>query len=128
MAVVGQSQSAQLQEVLRNYDHDPMRDLAKRFSTVVSTGLSEQVDIFSEPRKFFMKSNLNNGMKNFFIEDAFDKDDPDFKDNMTAVNEMQNNLGQLYENDVKGLCEEGYYGGSSPWRIQPCRGPDLPDA
>lgn len=105
MAVVGQSQSAQLQEVLRNYDHDPMRDLAKEFGTVIQTGLSEQVDIFSEPRKFFMKSNLNNGMKNFFIENAFDKNDPDFKDDMCAINEMNTGLAQLYENDVKGLCE-----------------------
>lgn len=105
MAIVGKSQNAQMQEVLRNYDHDPMRDLAKQFSDISRAGLTEEVDIFSEPRKFFMKSNLNNAMRNFFITEAFDRADPEFKGNTTAIKEAMNDLGRLYDNDVQGLCE-----------------------
>ena len=105
MAVVGKPQNANMQEVLRNYDHDPMRDLAKQFSEISRAGLTEGVEIFSEPRKFFMRSNLNNSMRNFFIKESFDREDPEYKGNPQAIKEAMDDLGRLYDNDVQGLCE-----------------------
>lgn len=105
MAIVGKPQNSQMQEVLRNYDHDPMRDLAKQFNDITHAGLQESVDIFSEPRKFFMRSNLKNAMRNFFINEAFDREDPQYKGNSQAIKEAMDDLGRLYDNDVQGLCE-----------------------
>lgn len=105
MAVVGTAHNQQYNDVLQSYEHDPLRDLAEQFSSISRAGLNEQVDIFTEPRKFFMKSNLNNAMKNFFVQEAFDLNDPDFKGNPKAVQEAYRDLGTLYMNDVKNLCE-----------------------
>lgn len=105
MAIVGKPQNSQSQEVLRNYDHDPMRDLAKQFSDITHAGLQEQVDIFSEPRKFFMRSNLKNAMRNFFINESFDREDPQYKGNSQVIKETMDDLGRLFDNDVQGLCE-----------------------
>ena len=105
MAIVGTSQNTQQDTVLRNYDHDPLRNLAKQFSEISRTGLTEQVDIFTEPRKFFMRSNLNNAMRNFFVNESFDREDPEFKGNPQALREMAEGMAQLYQNDVQGICE-----------------------
>ena len=56
MAVVGTAHNQQYNDVLQSYEHDPLRDLAEQFSSISRAGLNEQVDIFTEPRKFFMKS------------------------------------------------------------------------
>ena len=105
MAVVGSAHNQQYNDVLRNYEHDPLRDLAEQFNSISRAGLTEQVDIFTEPRKFFMKSNLNNSMKNFFIKESFDLNDPEFAENPKAVDEAYRDLSTLYMNDVKNLCE-----------------------
>ena len=105
MAIVGKPQNASMNEVLRNYDHDPMRTLAKQFSELSRAALTEEVDLFLEPRKFFMRSNLNNSMRNFFIKESFDREDPDYKGNPQAIKEAMDDLGRLYDNDVQGLCE-----------------------
>ena len=59
MAVVGTSPAKQLQESLRNYETDPMRGLAKKFASIAQAGISENVDLFSEPTKFFSKSTIH---------------------------------------------------------------------
>lgn len=105
MGVVGQNQATQLKEVLRSYDNDPVRGLAEQFRNLAKAGLNEGVDIYSEPVKFFSKPTLGNEMKKFFLKEAFDVNDPDFKDNPTAINSMNEGLSQLYENDVVGLSE-----------------------
>ena len=105
MGVVGQNQTTQLKEILRSYDNDPVRGIAEQFSQIARTGLDEGVDLFSEPVKFFSRSNLGNQMKNFFLKEAYDPNDIELKNNPKAINSVNESLTQLFENDVVGLTE-----------------------
>ena len=112
MAVVGNSTAQANEVVLRGYEKNPMHKLAEQFSDIAQAGLSEQVDIFSEPGKFFMSNMLSNKMKNFFMQETYDVNDPD----MTAdvVQEHNSMLSALYDNDVKGICEAAPLGAYNP--------------
>ena len=112
MAVVGSSAAQDNEIILRGYEKNPMHKLAEQFSDVAQAGLQEQVDIFSEPGKFFMSNLLSNKMKNFFMQETYDVNDPE----MTAdvVNEHNAMLSALYDNDVKGLCEAAPLGAYNP--------------
>ena len=105
MAVVGQNQAMQLKEILRSYDNDPVRGIAEQFANIAKSGLNEGVDLFSEPVKFFSKSTLGNEMKNFFLKEAYDANDPELKGNMKAIKALDESLSQLYDNDIVGLTE-----------------------
>lgn len=112
MAVVGTSAAQENEVVLRGYEKNPMHKLAEQFSDIAQAGLSEQVDIFSEPGKFFMSNLLSNKMKNFFMQETYDVNDPDMT--ADAVNEHNSMLSALYDNDVKGLCEAAPLGAYNP--------------
>lgn len=105
MAVVGSRQNQAMQNVLQSYERNELHDLAEAFTGISRAGLTEHVDLFEEPRKFFMKSNLNNQMKNFFVENSFDAEDPQYKGDPQALKEAYDSLAALYANDVKGICE-----------------------
>ena len=58
------NQSEITPEVLdRFYAQDDMHGLAEQFADVARAGLTESVDIFGEPSKFFMTPSLKNQMK-----------------------------------------------------------------
>ena len=110
MAIVGQSQnSAANDTVLRGYEKNEMFGLAEQFRDVAKAGLTEQVDLFGEPNKFFMSGSLSNQMKKFFMENAFDENDFDItseKNPAKAIQERYQALEQLYQNDVQGVLGE----------------------
>lgn len=112
MAVVG-NPTGKNDSILRGYEQDSMHGIASQFAQIAKAGLSEQVDLYSEPRKFFMSDTLNNEMRSFFVENAFDKQDPKFS-SVDAVNEEYGMLDALYQNDVKGICEAAPLGAYNP--------------
>lgn len=112
MAVVG-NPTGKNDSILRGYEQDSMHGIASQFAQIAKAGLSEQVDLYSEPRKFFMSDTLNSEMRNFFVENAFDKQDPKFS-SIDAVNEEYGMLNALYQNDVKGICEAAPLGAYNP--------------
>lgn len=69
MAVVG-NPTGKNDSILRGYEQDSMHGIASQFAQIAKAGLSEQVDLYSEPRKFFMSDTLNNEMRSFFVENA----------------------------------------------------------
>ena len=103
--VVGSDNKKEMDSINRSYESNPIRGLAEQFNKITVSGLREGFDIFSEPSKFFNHTTLNNEMKNFFIQESFDINDPQFKSNPRAIKEAQDEMAMLYENDVKGLCE-----------------------
>lgn len=115
MAVVGSSNTDNgMQVVLRGYEKNPMHKLAEQFSDIANAGrLDEQVDIFSEPSKFFMTNMLNNKMRNWFVQESYDPKDPDFA-TPQAIQEYNGMLDTLYNNDVTGLCEAAPLGAYNP--------------
>ena len=112
MAVVG-NPTGKNDSILRGYEQDSMHGIASQFAQIAKAGLSEQVDLYSEPRKFFMSDTLNSEMRSFFVENAFDKQDPKFS-SIDAVNEEYGMLNALYQNDVKGICEAAPLGAYNP--------------
>ena len=114
MAVVGTDKKQQNSEVLRSYNKNPLHGLAEQFTDIAKAGLNEGVDFYSDPSRFFQNPTLSNQMKKFFIESAFDPNDPKYKDDPEAVNEAYADLNRLYENDVNGLCEAAPLGAYNP--------------
>ena len=76
MAVVGTDKKQQNSEVLRSYNKNPLHGLAEQFTDIAKAGLNEGVDFYSDPSRFFQNPTLSNQMKKFFIESAFDPNDP----------------------------------------------------
>ena len=108
------NQSEITPEVLdRFYAQDDMHGLAEQFADVAKAGLSESVDIFGEPSKFFMTPSLKNQMKNFFINETYDAADPKFAD-PRAIREHMEDYGRLFDNDLKGLMESAPLGAFNP--------------
>lgn len=115
MAVVGQPQTnVDMESIMRGYEKNDLYRLAESFTNVTKAGLQEQVDIFAEPNKFFMTSGLNNQMKNWFIRESFDAEDPDLKNNSRAINEKYEEIGRLYDNDVHAMLEAAPLAASNP--------------
>ena len=105
MAVVGKPMTQTDNVVLRNYDYDPIKPLAEQFCSIAKMGLNENVDIFTEPSKFFTRPSLNNEMKQFFLRESFDPNDPEIGNDPQKVQEAYKELTTLYNNDVQSLCE-----------------------
>ena len=105
MAVIGSVDSKANKEVLRGYENNPFRPLAEQFRDVAQAGLSEDVDIFTEPSTFLRSKVLSDQMKNFFMQESYDPADPDFKGNPAAVNEHNKMMEKLYKNDAQLIWE-----------------------
>ena len=98
----------------RFYTQDPMHKLAEQFADVINAGLHEEaVDIFGEPSKFFMTPSLKSQMKDFFLNESYDPQDPHFAD-PEAINEHYNDYSRLFENDLKCLMESAPLGSFNP--------------
>ena len=110
MAVIGSVDSKANKEVLRGYENNPFRPLAEQFRDVAQAGLSEDVDIFTEPSTFLRSKVLSDQMKNFFMQESFDPADPEFKGHPEAVNEHNKMMEQLYNNDSQLICESAPLG------------------
>ena len=81
MPVVGTRRSEETAQILRNYEKDPMHGLSEQFLDVATGVLNENgLDIFSEPSKYFMHESAKEQMRNFFVENSYDVNDPKFKD------------------------------------------------
>lgn len=97
----------------RFYSRDGMHGLAEQFAQVAKAGLNESVDVFSEPSKFFMVPALKNQMKNLFVNESWDMQDPDMKD-ATSLKEHQDSYSALFEHDLQGLMEAAPLGSFNP--------------
>lgn len=116
MPVVGvtRGSEAQNKELLRSYEQNDMHKLAQRFSEIARAGLDEQVDIFTEPNKFMMTDSLRHAMKQFFTEEAFDRNDPEYVNNADAVKDNYDMMSALFKNDMQGLMEAAPLGSFNP--------------
>ena len=88
MPVVSGGNTVDKDSILRGYEKDKMYGLAKDFLQVANAGLDEGYDIYSEPQKFINEASLRNSMEQFFLENTFDRKDPDFQD-AAAVREHE---------------------------------------
>ena len=117
MAIVGNvvDTKAEMNPDLLNrfYTQDNMHGLAEQFAAVAQCGLDESVDIFGEPSKFFMTPSLKNQMKDFFISESYDPNDPTYS-SAEAIDEHNMDMARLFEHDLKGLMESAPLGAFNP--------------
>lgn len=117
MAIVGNPVETSTQmtpELLdRFYTRDDMHGLAEQFTEIAQSGLEESVDIFGEPLKFFMTPTLKSQMKHFFMNESYDARDPIYS-TPDKVNEHLNDMGTLFDHDLKGIMEAAPLGSFNP--------------
>lgn len=113
MPVVSGGNTVDKDSILRGYEKDKMYGLAKDFLQVANAGLDEGYDIYSEPQKFINEASLRNSMEQFFLENTFDRKDPDFQD-AAAVRDHDLMLSTLFKNDIQGISEAAPLGSFNP--------------
>lgn len=111
--VIGQTPADSAATLDRFYNRDTMHGLAEQFADIAKAGLTEQVDVFSEPSKFFMTPALKHQMKNFFVNESYDRKDPEMKDPQ-ALKEHVDSMGALFDHDLVGIMEAAPLGAFNP--------------
>lgn len=104
MPVVGENRKELLHKQLRAYESDPMRPLAEQFISVASAALSESgVDIYRHPDAFFMNESTREAMRDMFVNESYDPNDPHFKNDPYAVEDHEQMMNALFENDISAI-------------------------
>lgn len=112
MPVVGERVDPQ--KVNRSYEKNEMHKLAEQFLDVAQGSLNESgLDIFTQPQQFFMHNSTKDQMKDFFVNEMYDQNDPEFKD-AESIQEYEESLGELFENDLQGVRESAPLGSFNP--------------
>ena len=87
-----------------SYAKDPMRAYAKEFLDITSSMLNEQMlDPYTELPKVYHNPITDGAMKNFFIENSFDRTDPSYSDSEEAYADHLEMMEELYQNDKEGM-------------------------
>ena len=97
----------------RTYGKSDMHGLAEQFADIAKTALDESVNLFEEPSKFFMTPALKAQMKDFFVNESFDPEDPQFA-TPQAINEHIADYGKLFEHDMQAIMEAAPLGAFNP--------------
>ena len=102
MPVVGERKNSQ--KINRNYANDDMHAVAEEFLNVARGALQESgVDIFTEPQKFFMHNSTKNDLKQFFMNEMYDPNDPEMKD-PEKIEDFEESLDNLFQkNKHRGI-------------------------
>ena len=109
MPVLGERKSVQFG---RGYTKDPMYGLAAEFKSMAENVLEESgFDFFAEPTKAMMNASAEEAIKNFFVENSFDKNeftDPRDLEDQKLMIENQ------YLNDKEAILEHSPIGAANP--------------
>ena len=112
MPVVGERKNSQ--KINRNYANDNMHAVAEEFLNVARGALQESgVDIFTEPQKFFMHNSTKNDLKQFFMNEMYDPNDPEMKD-PEKIEDFEESLDNLFQNDIEAISESAPLGAFNP--------------
>lgn len=99
-------------ELNRQYKKDPLHALAEQFNQLALNVQNEGVDLYMEPKKAFMLKSTEEAMKNFFIENSYDR-----KNKMLSAEEMETieeDMTEQYLNDREALMEYAPIGSYNP--------------
>lgn len=89
-------------EFAKMYENDPSRDYMQTFKeTVENILVQENCDLFSEAGRSLMYDGVRSTLKNFFIEDSYDKDGMTLKEQ----EEHRKDMAALFENDMEAVRE-----------------------
>lgn len=103
MATVGTRQSF---KPGRGYENDPMHAYAQSFLNIANAVVKEDAqDVFGDPRRAFGSNSTIASMKDFFIENSYDKDYFDKTRNPQALQEHMDDMDNLFQNDLEAVNE-----------------------
>ena len=105
MAILGSKPEVN-KELLRGYEHDTMHESAAAFLDLAQAAKQESgLDIFAQPRDFLTNSITKDELRNYFVQESYDENDPKYAD-PAVLREHLDNMSALFENDVDGFITE----------------------
>lgn len=115
MAVIGTPlMEGDTSSILRNYESDPLHELASRYVDIIKEAYDNQeINILKDPQEFFKDPVCRKRMKDFFLEQAFDTNDPLYQ-TRDQVKSYMESLDALYDHDVQGMLEAAPLGAFNP--------------
>lgn len=104
-----------------NYESDPMYGFAQAFANCQKNILTESmVDVYDEPRKAYRLEGSKEALRNFFVENSYDPNDPLMKNPRTLQDHLTS-MNEQFENDVEAMNEH-----AAPADYNPAIGMTLP--
>lgn len=90
----------------KGYEHDPMYNFSKEFLNTAKSVVRESTyDLFGDPARAFASADTISSMKDFFIENSYDRAFYEKTHNMEALDEHINDMEALFENDLEAVRE-----------------------
>lgn len=98
-----------------NYSKDALAPLAKAYLDVTSSILHENnLSIYDETTKVHMNPITDSTIKDFFVENCFDRNDPMFRDDAEAQEDQIQMMEEMYINDKEAILEHSAPGQHNP--------------
>lgn len=111
MPAVGTRKSARIGS--GNINKDPNTALMTRFRDVAQNVLRESgFDLFGDPYRTTTTRSSREALKNFFIEESYDRNDRTLTDE--DIQDHHEMMGELFENDVEAFTEYAPIGAFNP--------------
>ena len=104
-----------------SYQKDPMYKYAQAFANTQKNVLTEcSCDLYDEPKRAYRGGQSKETLRNFFVENSFDPNDPYYKD-PANVKDQITMMNEQFENDVEAMNEH-----AAPADWNPAIGMTLP--
>ena len=104
-----------------NYESDPMYRYAQAFANCQRNILSESmIDVYDEPRKAYRADSSKDALRNFFVENSYDANDPMYRDPAVLQDHIKS-MNEQFTNDVEAMNEH-----AAPADYNPAIGMTLP--
>lgn len=98
-----------------NYSKDALAPLAKAYLDITNSILHENgLSMYEETTKVHMNPITDNTVKDFFVENSYDKRDPMFRDDPEAQADQDQMMEEMYINDKEAVLEHSSIGQHNP--------------
>ena len=95
------------------YRNDPLYPYAKAFCEAAQDVLNvESVDFFQDPKRTIRVNGAKESLKEFFCNNFVDTENPMYS--AEQIEEMNEDVNELFENDIQGIQENAYMSEYSP--------------
>lgn len=98
-----------------NYSKDALAPLAKAYLDITNSILHENgLSMYEETTKVHMNPITDSTIKDFFVENCFDRNDPMFRDDPEAQEDQVQMMEEMYINDKEAILEHSAGGQHNP--------------
>lgn len=98
-----------------NYSKDALAPLAKAYLDITNSILHENgLSMYEDTTKVHMNPITDSTIKDFFVENCFDRNDPMFRDDPEAQEDQVQMMEEMYINDKEAILEHSAGGQHNP--------------